>query len=82
MRQIVSDRPSVDRVRFWAGPRMDGAEPGADGTYRPIQLDGLPDTVSPIRRTPDGWYYTHGYGGDGGLYGSVDGLHWTPIGQR
>jgi hypothetical protein len=69
MQQTLSDRPR-DRVRFWAG----------DGdTYRPIELDGLPDMVYPIRRTPDGWYFTHTYGDGGRLYGSTDGVHWTPI---
>jgi hypothetical protein len=72
MPQVVSDRPRLDRIRFWAG---------RDGTYRPIELEGLPDTVHPIRRAPDGWYYTHTYG-EAGLYGSADGRHWSPIGQR
>jgi hypothetical protein len=71
LQQTLSDRPSRDRVRFWA---LDG------DTYRPIELDGLPDMVYPIRRTADGWYYTHTYGETRGqVYGSADGRHWTPI---
>jgi hypothetical protein len=72
MREIVSDRPNQSRIRYWAG---------RGGTYRPIELAGLPATAYPIRRAPDGWYYTYAHG-DGELYGSADGLHWTPIGQR
>jgi hypothetical protein len=72
MREMVLDRPNLTRIRYWAG---------RGGTYRPIELAGLPASAYPIRRAPDGWYYTFA-NGDGGLYGSADGLHWTPIGQR
>lgn len=61
----------VDRCRFWAAP-------ASGGPYRQIELSGLPDTVYPIRRASDGWYYTHSYG-DNGLYGSSDGRRWTKL---
>jgi hypothetical protein len=47
--------------------------------YEPIILDGLPGTVYPVRRTPDGWFYTHSYGSDRSVYGSIDGRHWSPV---
>jgi hypothetical protein len=73
MQQILSDRPVRDRVRYWVGEGL---------AYRPVQLDGLPDTVYPVRRTPDGFYYTHTYGDPHGqLYGSADGRHWTRMNQ-
>ena len=73
IQQTLSDRPGRDRVRFWAGDGL---------AYRPIELDGLPDTVYPIRRTPGGFYYTRTYGDQRGqLYGSADGRHWTRINQ-
>jgi hypothetical protein len=46
--------------------------------YRQVKLDGLPSTVYPIRRTPDGWFYTYSMG-DNILYGSTDGWHWSPV---
>jgi hypothetical protein len=71
IKQTVSDRPDRSRDRYWA----------ADGdTYRPTEPDGLPDLVYPIRRALDGWYYTQSYNnGRGGLYGSIDGRHWTRV---
>lgn len=62
---------ALDRCRFWGAP-------GSGGAYRPIDLDGLPATVYPIRRTPSGWYYTHSYG-ESRLYGSPDGRRWTAL---
>lgn len=61
----------LDRCRFWMAPAGGGA-------YRPTELAGLPTTVYPIRRAPNGWYYTHSYGTNG-LYGSTDGRRWTPL---
>jgi hypothetical protein len=42
------------------------------------ELEGLPSTVSPIRRASDGWLYTFDYLG-GALYGSSDGWHWSAL---
>jgi hypothetical protein len=61
----------LDRVRFWSAA-------GGSG-YRPVALDGLPDTVYPVRRTPDGWFYTTSYGDHSVLYGSADGWRWAPV---
>jgi hypothetical protein len=68
--QIAAQRGNgVDDYRFWAN-RSDA--------YEPVELDGLPATVYAIRRTTDGWFYTHSYT-DGVLYGSDDGWHWSPL---
>jgi hypothetical protein len=68
--RIVTDRDGeVDELGFWALTRAG---------YRRVELDGLPGRVEPVRRTPDGWFYTHSYG-DNLLYGSVDGLRWRPV---
>jgi hypothetical protein len=61
----------VDECQFRAGM-------GGDG-YQPAQLDGLPTPVRDVNRTPDGWYYTVSYGPTNSLYGSRDGLHWSPL---
>ncbi|MEH1164653.1 sialidase family protein [Micromonospora sp. CPCC 205539] len=60
----------LDGYRYWA------ARPG--GAYQPAELDGLPATSYPVRRTQDGWFYAHDYT-DGALYGSTDGRHWSSV---
>ncbi|MFV2103375.1 sialidase family protein [Micromonospora sp. LOL_024] len=67
---VAQPGQGIDGYRWWA------ARP--DGVYQPVELDGLPPTVKPIRRTPDGWFYTHSYT-DGMLYGSADGWRWLPV---
>jgi hypothetical protein len=52
---------------------------GVDGAYRAATLDGLPASVYPVERTPDGWFYTHSPGESHGLYGSTDGRHWSLV---
>jgi hypothetical protein len=42
-------------------------------------MDGLPATVGPIRRAPDGWFFTSSYGPERALYRSTDGRHWSVI---
>ncbi|SCG57775.1 hypothetical protein GA0070609_3354 [Micromonospora echinaurantiaca] len=61
---------NVDGYRWWAAR--------SDGVYQPVELAGLPATVHSVRRTLDGWYYTHSYT-DGVLYGSTDGWQWSPV---
>lgn len=61
----------VDSCRFSIGP-------AGGGKFQPVELDGLPGTVIPVRRALDGWYYTHSYG-DQVLYGSTDGRSWNAI---
>jgi hypothetical protein len=61
----------VDECDFWS------AKTGAG--YHRTGLDGLPGTVREVGRTPDGWYYTVSYGQRSTLYGSRDGLHWSPL---
>lgn len=61
----------IEGYRWWV------ARPNG-GTYQPVELPGLPATVFPIRRTPDGWFYAHSYP-DGVLYGSTDGWRWSPV---
>jgi hypothetical protein len=68
-RMVTNRDGGVDELGFWAATRSG---------YRPVSLDGLPGTVYPVRRAPDGWFYTHGYG-DNLMYGSVDGLRWEPV---
>jgi hypothetical protein len=62
----------LDECRFWA--RREGAS-----AYQPATLVGLPSTVSPIRRTPTGWYYTRSYYPEDAIYGSSDGWHWSRV---
>jgi len=52
---------------------------GVDGVYRQAALDGLPESVYPVERTPDGWYYTFAAGQTRGMYGSIDGRQWSPV---
>jgi hypothetical protein len=70
--EVVTKRgQGVDGFRFWAAR-------GASAAYQPVELEGLPATVYPIRRTPVGWYFTHSYT-DNAIYGSTDGWHWSPV---
>jgi hypothetical protein len=61
----------VDECQFWAGK-------GGAG-YQRAELDGLPTAVDEVERTPDGWYFAVSYAPNSILYGSRDGLHWSPI---
>ncbi|MFD0745118.1 hypothetical protein ACFQ1L_27340 [Phytohabitans flavus] len=67
--ETVTQPSGLDGDRFWAA---------RDGTYKPVELRGLPATVYPIKRTQDGWLYTHSYT-DQRLYGSTDGWTWSAI---
>lgn len=71
LEQDVHGEP-VDKVRWWAATT-------STSTYRRIDLEGLSATVYPVRRAPDGSFYTHGYGADEGIYRSTDGRHWSPV---
>ncbi|MEJ3749637.1 hypothetical protein WEI85_41050 [Actinomycetes bacterium KLBMP 9797] len=71
--QVVRARGDIDALSFWGG------RPGT--SLRPMELDGLPSTVYSVRRAPDGWFYTHTYGPERGLYGSRDGRKWTLIAE-
>ncbi|MEU2615075.1 sialidase family protein [Micromonospora sp. NPDC007271] len=69
--QLVDDPDqNTDVYRFWAAR--------ADGGYESVELTGLPASAGPIRRTPNGWFYALSHA-DGGLYGSTDGWHWSPV---
>lgn len=70
--ETVSQPDGRDGCRFWAG---------RDGTYQPVELTGLPATVYPIRRTPDGWFFTYSYT-DRRLFGSTDGWTWSALSAR
>jgi hypothetical protein len=61
----------VDECEFWSA--KDGA------AYQRTELDGLPNSANAVRRAPDGWYYAVSYGTNSTLYGSGDGLHWSPL---
>jgi hypothetical protein len=61
----------VDECQFLAAKRGAG--------YRPTELDGLPAAAGDVGRTPDGWYYAVSYAPTSTLYGSRDGLHWSPL---
>ncbi|TDB79476.1 sialidase family protein [Micromonospora sp. KC721] len=67
---VTQSDQDVDGHRWWRA--------GADGTYEAVQPVGLPATVNPIRRTSNGWFYTHSYL-DKVVYGSTDGWHWSPV---
>ncbi|MEU5938993.1 hypothetical protein ABZ807_07340 [Micromonospora sp. NPDC047548] len=69
--QLVNGR-GADAHRYWAA--RDG------GAYQVVELDGLPTTAGPVRRTPDGWFYAPNT--DGTLYGSTDGWRWSPVTHR
>jgi hypothetical protein len=59
-------------TQYW---RSDGK-----GPFSRTHPAGLPDRVSPIRRTPDGWYYTSQINTtEQHIFGSTDGLHWERI---
>ncbi|MEH1125062.1 hypothetical protein [Micromonospora sp. CPCC 206061] len=62
----------LDGRSFWANS-------GPDTPYQRVAMEGLPATVYPILRTPDGWFFTHSYGRERALYGSADGRHWSVI---
>ncbi|MEV0805363.1 hypothetical protein [Micromonospora sp. NPDC050200] len=69
--QLVNGR-AADARRYWVA--RDG------GAYQAVELDGLPTTAGPVRRTPDGWF--HAPDADGTLYGSTDGWRWSPVTHR
>lgn len=69
--QLVNGR-GMDVRRYWAFR-------GGDA-YQEVELDGLPTSAGPVRRTPDGWFYAPDPGG--ALYGSTDGWHWSPVTRR
>jgi hypothetical protein len=62
----------LDGLSFWANS-------GPDTPYERVAMDGLPATVGPIRRAPDGWFFTSSYGPERALYRSTDGRHWSVI---
>jgi hypothetical protein len=72
--QSVAERQDPDSLQCWTTQ-------GATTAYQQVELPGLPATVSSIRRTPDGWFYTVDNASNV-LYGSADGRHWTAVTSR
>jgi hypothetical protein len=47
--------------------------------YQRTRLNGLPTSVGDVGRAADGWYYAVSYAPTSTLYGSRDGLDWSPL---
>jgi hypothetical protein len=70
--EVRADREAGQGSELSYVPAAAGADRGE------VALDGLPSAVRPVRRTPDGWFYTYSHP-EPVLYGSDDGRRWSPV---